>query len=97
MQPLRQAFRNRRLALALTQEQAATRAHLTRKTVSDFENGRSAINLANLSRLLAAVGLELTTREASRRPTLDELAERYPMNEPSEQEAPKPRRARRRK
>ncbi len=94
MQSLRQTFRDRRLALALTQEQAASRARLTRKTVSDFENGRSAINLANLSRLLAAVGLELTTRETSRRPTLDELAERYPIDE---QEAPKPRRARRRK
>jgi transcriptional regulator with XRE-family HTH domain len=71
------AFRDRRLALGLTQEEAAERARLTRKTVSDFENARGSISLANLSRLLAAVGLELATREASRRPTLDELPARY--------------------
>jgi transcriptional regulator with XRE-family HTH domain len=89
---IRDTFRNRRLAFALTQEQAAQRARLTRKTVSDFENGRSSISLANLSRLLAAVGLELAVREASARPTLDELASRYPVDEAL---ASTPRRARR--
>jgi transcriptional regulator with XRE-family HTH domain len=61
----------------MTQETAAHAARLTRKTVSDFENGRSSISAANLSRLLMAVGLELVAREASRRPILDELAQRY--------------------
>ena len=77
MEKLQSAFRQRRLALRMTQETAATRARVTRKTLSDFENGRTSISLVNLIRLLAAVGLELTTREMSTRPTLDELAARY--------------------
>ncbi len=91
---IRESFRQRRLALAMTQEVAAKAALLTRKTVSDFENGRGSISLGNLSRLLAAVGLELATREASRRPTLDEFEDRY---RSQESPAPAPQRARRRK
>lgn len=87
MDALPATFRNRRLALALTQDAAAQRARVTRKTVSDFENGRTSISLVNLVRLMAAVGLELTTRETSARPTLDELAERYSGSE----EEPGPR------
>ncbi len=93
MKTLRDAFRERRLALGITQAAVAESARLTRKTVSDFENGKASITVANLARLLAAVGLELTAREASRRPTLDELAERYSGEEPGE---PPRRRARRR-
>jgi transcriptional regulator with XRE-family HTH domain len=88
------AFRARRLALRLTQQDAAARALLTRKTVSDFENGRSSISLANLRRLLAAVGLELSVREAARRPTLDELAGRYALDDelpPARRRAPRRR------
>ena len=70
-------FRDRRISLGLTQEQAATAAGLSRRTLSDFENGGGKISLANLNRLLRATGLELATREASGRPTLDELADRY--------------------
>ncbi|MGQ0656078.1 MAG: helix-turn-helix domain-containing protein [Betaproteobacteria bacterium] len=93
MKLLRDAFHARRLERGITQEAAARAARLTRKTVSDFENGRSAISVANLSRLLAVVGLELVTREASRRPTLDELAERYRGEEAAPESAPR-RRAR---
>ena len=94
MNAIRERFRARRLDLGITQDEAARAARITRKTVSDFENGRSSISAANLSRLLAAVGLELTVREAARRPTLDELALRYTGEEPPAH-AP-PRRARRR-
>ena len=94
MKSLRDAFHARRLARGMTQEQAAHAARLTRKTVSDFENGKGSISAANLSGLLAAVGLELVVREASRRPTLDELAARYTGEEPAGN-APR-RRARRR-
>lgn len=94
MNALRDAFRNRRLDSRMTQEAAARAAGLARKTVSDFENGKSSISVANLSRLLAAVGLELAVREASRRPTLDELPQRYTGEEPPA--APVRRRARRR-
>jgi transcriptional regulator with XRE-family HTH domain len=86
MKALRDAFRSRRLERGITQEAAAQAARLTRKTVSDFENGRGSISAANLSRLLTAVGLELVAREASRRPLLDELAQRYGDDETSEGE-----------
>jgi transcriptional regulator with XRE-family HTH domain len=69
--------RRHRLERGITQEAVAHAARLTRKTVSDFENGNISISAANLSRLLAAVGLELAVRELSRRPNLDELAQRY--------------------
>lgn len=82
MNTLRDAFLERRLKLGLTQEQTAAGAGLTRKTVSDFENGKSSMTVANLGRLLRVVGLELTTREAAPRPTLDELAGRYADDEP---------------
>lgn len=77
MEAIQQIFRQRRVTLGLTQEQIAAAAGLSRKTISDFENGGSRINLANLQRLLRAVGLELALRVASSRPTLDELTSRY--------------------
>jgi transcriptional regulator with XRE-family HTH domain len=86
MKSLRDAFRARRLERGITQDAAAHAARLARKTVSDFENGKGSISAANLSRLLAAVGLELAAREASRRPTLDELAQRYSGEEAPEGE-----------
>lgn len=89
MNDLPTTFRTRRLALALTQDTVAKRAHVTRKTVSDFENGRTSMSLVNLIRLMAVVGLELTTRETSARPTLDELGERYSGSE--EQTGPRKR------
>ena len=50
---------------------------MSRRTLSDLEAGRERITLGNLNRILRAVGLELTTREAAGRPTLDELSDRY--------------------
>ena len=52
-------------------------ARTTQKTVSDFERGVAGLQLNTLERLLSAMGWELTTREASPRPTLDELSTRY--------------------
>lgn len=75
--PLREVFRRRRIERGITQEDAAQWAGLSRKTVSDFENGKSSISVVHLSRLLSTVGLELTFRDARRRPTLDELPQRY--------------------
>lgn len=77
MEPLAVIFRARRIALGLTQQQAAEAAGIGRGTLIAFENGEAGISLANLRRLMAAVGLELATREATRRPTFDELAGRY--------------------
>jgi transcriptional regulator with XRE-family HTH domain len=72
------AFRERRIALGLTQARVAELARISRKTVSDFERDVGAITIDNLSRLLLAVGLELSTREASSRPVFDELKSLYP-------------------
>ena len=93
MNSIREAFRSRRIQRGMTQDAAALSAGLTRKTVSDFENGKSSISAANLSRLLASVGLELAVREAGGRPTLDDLAQRYT----GEETAPTPGRRRTRK
>lgn len=95
MKAVREAFLERRLGLVLTQAEVAERSHVARKTVSDFENGRASISTATLAKLLATVGLELAVREASRRPTLDELQSRQHAAEP--QAPPPPRRARRAK
>lgn len=77
MESVEQGYRTRRVTLALTQDQAAIAAGVSRKTISNFENGGRGISLGNLQRLLRSVGLELTVREASSRPTLDELSDRY--------------------
>jgi transcriptional regulator with XRE-family HTH domain len=77
MTSIAKASRQRRVSQGLTQDQAATAAGVSRKTLSDFEAGGDGISLGNLNRLLRVLGLELATREASGRPTLDELSDRY--------------------
>ena len=77
MTSIAEALRQRRVAKGLTQDQAASAAGVSRRTLSDFEAGGDRISLANLNRLLRALGLELAAREASGRPTLDELSDRY--------------------
>jgi transcriptional regulator with XRE-family HTH domain len=83
MSPIEREYRSRRISLGITQEAAAEAAGVSRRTLVAFESGKGGISLANLRRLLAAVGLELATREAAPRPTLDELAGHYPGDEPS--------------
>jgi transcriptional regulator with XRE-family HTH domain len=95
MADLPSIFRARRTALGLGQEQAAAAANVSRRTLVSFESGEGGISLANLRRLMAAVGLELTTREASRRPTLDELSERYGAEEAAPQRKRAPRKRKR--
>lgn len=87
-----ETLRQRRIAQGLTQQRVAAAAGVSRKTLSDLEAGRERITLGKLNRLLRAVGLELATREVSRRPTLDELADRY-----HGEEAPRSRQRARRK
>jgi len=93
MDTIASTFRRRRLALGMTQEEAAKAATIARRTLNAFENGGARISLANLRRLMAVVGLELFTREAARRPTLDELSASYDGEEPT----PPRKRARRKK
>ncbi len=59
----------------LRQTDLAAKAGLSRATIDALENGRASdIGVSKLSRILAAIGLELTIRPATNeRPTLDEL------------------------
>jgi len=61
----------------LRQMDLAQRAGLSRATIDALENGRAAdLGVSKLSRVLAALGLELTIRPVTnQRPTLDELTE----------------------
>ena len=65
----------RRRSLKLTQTALSRKAGLSRATLDALENGRAGeLGFSKVTRLLAALGLELTVGPASsRRPTLDEL------------------------
>lgn len=65
----------RRKELKLIQSVLARRAGISRATLDALENGRAAeLGFSKITRLLAALGLELTLHMArSERPTLDEL------------------------
>jgi len=65
----------RRKALKLSQAELSRRAGLSRATLDALENGRAGeMGFSRITRLLTALGLELTLRTAgSHRPTLDEL------------------------
>ncbi|MFN7999212.1 MAG: helix-turn-helix transcriptional regulator [Bryobacteraceae bacterium] len=64
-----------RKAHGLTQTALARKAGLSRATLDALENGRAGeLGFSKVTRLLAALGLELTIQTAAaRRPTLDEL------------------------
>jgi transcriptional regulator with XRE-family HTH domain len=65
----------RRKALKLSQSALARRAGVSRATLDALENGRAGeLGFSRITRLLAALGLELTLQTASsERPTLDQL------------------------
>lgn len=68
---------NRRKSLKLTQTELAHKAGVSRATLDALENGRAGeLGVTKLTKLLAALGLELRLQTASsQRPTLDELIE----------------------
>jgi transcriptional regulator with XRE-family HTH domain len=65
----------RRKTLKLSQAELARKAGLSRATLDALENGRAGeLGFSKVTKLLAALGLELTLRTASsQRPSLDEL------------------------
>jgi transcriptional regulator with XRE-family HTH domain len=67
----------RRKKLKLSQAALAGKAGVSRATLDALENGRAGeLGFAKLTKLLAALGLELKLQAASLdRPTLDELLE----------------------
>jgi transcriptional regulator with XRE-family HTH domain len=67
----------RRKTLKLSQAALAHQAGVSRATLDALENGRAGeLGFTKLTKLLAALGLELKLQQASsQRPTLDELLE----------------------
>jgi transcriptional regulator with XRE-family HTH domain len=65
----------RRKTLNLSQAALSKKAGVSRATLDALENGRAGeLGFSKLTKLLAALGLELTLQAASsQRPTLDEL------------------------
>jgi HTH-type transcriptional regulator / antitoxin HipB len=65
----------RRKTLKLSQAALSRKAGVSRATLDALENGRAGeLGFSKLTKLLAALGLELKLQAAgSRRPTLDEL------------------------
>ncbi len=65
----------RRKTVKISQAALAKQAGLSRATLDALENGRTGeLGFSKLTKLLAALGLELTLQNAtSHRPTLDEL------------------------
>jgi len=65
----------RRKTLKLSQAALSKKAGVSRATLDALENGRAGeLGFSKLTKLLAALGLELTLQVASsQRPTLDEL------------------------
>jgi len=70
-----QEIAEHRKKLKLTQAELARKAGISRATLEALENGRAGeLGFSKLTKLLAALGLELKLQAASsRRPTLDEL------------------------
>ncbi|MGA7522468.1 MAG: helix-turn-helix domain-containing protein [Acidobacteriaceae bacterium] len=67
---------SRRKALRLSQSALAKQARVSRSTIDGLENGRMGeLGYSKVTNILAALGLELTLREADarNRPTIEEL------------------------
>ena len=67
----------KRKKLKLSQAELSRRAGISRATLDALENGRAGeLGFSKVTRLLAALGLELALQTASsQRPTLEELIE----------------------
>ena len=65
----------RRMTLGWTQSALAEKAHVSRATLDALQNGRlGELGYSKITRIFAALGLELKLQETStRRPTLEEL------------------------
>ncbi len=85
-------IRRQRIALHLTQQQLADKAHVTRKTISVLESPtqRGAVSLSLLERVADILGLTITLTPVSK-PTLDELLQQNMWEEDSPPSEPRRR------
>ncbi len=77
IEELGDAVRSARKSSGFTQAELCRRSGVSRATLDALENGRiGELGFTRISKLLAALNLELTTRPVLRHwPTLDELIE----------------------
>lgn len=65
---------SRRKALGLSQQQVADANGMSRVTISRLENGRlPELGIRKVMAICSTLGLELVLKDASQRPTLQEL------------------------
>lgn len=74
IQEIGEELYRRRKMLGLSQQQVAGANGMSRVTLSRFENGKlPEIGIRKVMTICATLGLELTIKDASQRPTLQEL------------------------
>ncbi|NTW55821.1 MAG: helix-turn-helix domain-containing protein [Chlorobiaceae bacterium] len=74
MQEIGELLSHRRKTLGLSQQQVAGANGMSRVTLSRFENGKlPEIGIKKVMAICATLGLEITVKDASKRPTLQEL------------------------
>jgi HTH-type transcriptional regulator / antitoxin HipB len=74
IQEIGELLYRRRKTLGLSQQQVASANGMSRVTLSRFENGKlPEIGIRKVMAICATLGLELTVKDASPRPTLQEL------------------------
>ena len=74
IQEIGELLHRRRKTLGLSQQQVAGANGMSRVTLSRFENGRlPEIGIRKVMAICATLGLELTVKDISQRPTLQEL------------------------
>ena len=74
IQEIGELLSHRRKTLGLSQQQVAGANGMSRVTLSRFENGKlPEIGIKKVMAICATLGLELTIKDRSKRPTLQEL------------------------
>ncbi|MET3106011.1 HTH-type transcriptional regulator/antitoxin HipB [Oxalobacteraceae bacterium GrIS 1.18] len=76
-QSLIQAIIERRKERGLTQAQLAELAQISRRTIIEFESGKTSISLRRLTRILYALDLTLSLKPGGSRPSESELRELF--------------------
>ena len=73
-----QCIRDQRKMLRLSQADIGKTAGISREHYLRFERGDESISLRRFLRICGALGLEISVRPGSGRPTIEDLDQRYP-------------------